>query len=362
MYYKQQTEIEAKTNSDGFTLIELMVAIAIASAVMAGIYSMFIMQQRTQVTEQVVVDMQQTLRAAMYMVERDIRMAGYDPTLNWGFDGINNDVDDGDTDTDEADEQQNDRTLDNFDNDCDGKVDNITPNGDDEAMGIKFAGPHKIRITMDLTEDAAGNVVGDRDYCDPGEKIEYGFANKYDADADGMADLNKGGAAPLGRKRGAENLLSMAEDIQAVAFAYAYNYDNGAPVESLDSQLDTSPGGNVIWAFDSDGDRLLDRILDTNDDGVINAGDTPGGQDLIGAGWETAYVPLTRIRAVRIWLLARSRVALKNYTDTATYIVGDKHIDARDSNRDGVVDGSDKTDNFKRRVLTATIQCRNLGL
>jgi type IV pilus assembly protein PilW len=348
MYYKQQTEIEAKTNSDGFTLIELMVAIAIASAVMAGIYSMFIMQQRTQVTEQVVVDMQQTLRAAMYMVERDIRMAGYDPTLNWGFDGINND---GDTDTDEADEKQTDRELDGVDNDGDTKIDGDDADG--EAMGITVAGPHTIKIVMDTN--------GDRIY-QPSENIGYRFANLYDADADGMADLNKGGAAPLGRANGAGSPQPMAEDIQAVAFAYAYNYDDGAPVASLDNQLDTSPGGNVIWAFDSDGDRLLDRVLDTNDDGVINAGDTPGGQDLIGAGWETAYVPLTRIRAVRIWLLARSRVPLKNYTDTATYIVGDKHIDTRDSNRDGVVDGSDKTDNFKRRVLAATIQCRNLGL
>jgi type IV pilus assembly protein PilW len=348
MYYKQQTEIEAKPNSDGFTLIELMVAIAISSAVMAGIYSMFIMQQRTQVTEQVAVDMQQTLRAAMYMVERDIRMAGYDPTLNWGFDGINND---GDTDTDEADEKQNDRELDTIDNDGDGSIDGADADG--EAMGITVAGPHAIKIVMDTN--------GDRIY-QPSENIGYRFANLYDADADGMADLNKGGAAPLGRATGAGSPQPMAEDIQAVAFAYAYNYDDGAPVDSLDSQLDTSPGGNVIWAFDSNGDRLLDRVLDTNDEGVINAGDTPGGQDLIGAGWETAYVPLTRIRAVRIWLLARSRVPLKNYTDTATYVVGDKHIDARDSNRDGVVDGSDKTDNFKRRVLTATIQCRNLGL
>ena len=227
---------------------------------------------------------------------------------------------------------------------------------DGEALGIVFAGPHAVKMTMDVVDN------NDRMHTSSNEIIRYGFANKYDTDADGMADLNKDGAAPLGRATGAGSLQPMAEDIQAVAFAYAYNYDDGAPVESLDSQPDTSPGGNVIWVFDSDGDRLLDRVLDTNDDGVINAGDTPGGQDLIGAGWETAYVPLTRIRAVRIWLLARSRVPLKNYTDTATYVVGDKHIDTRDSNRDGLVDGSDKIDNFKRRLLTATIQCRNLGL
>ncbi len=351
MFHKQHFATEDRTGSSGFTLIELMVALAIASVVMAGIYSMFVMQQRTQVAEKVVVDMQQTVRAAMYMMERDIRMAGFDPTAAWGVDGIDND---GDTETDEADEQQTDRELDGVDNDGDGSID--AADADGEALGIIFAGPHAVKMTMDIVDD------NDRKHTASNEIIRYGFANKYDTDADGMADFSNGGAAPLGKASGAGSPQPIAQDIQAVAFAYAYNYDDGAPAESLDSQLDTSPGGNVIWAVDSDGDRLLDRVLDTNDDGVINTADTPGGQDLIGAGWETAYVPLSRIRAVRVWLLARSRVPLKNYADAATYVVGNKHIDARDSNRDGVVDGSDKTDNFKRRLLTATIQCRNLGL
>jgi type IV pilus assembly protein PilW len=351
--------LNTSNNHRGFTLIELMVAIAIGSMVLAGIYSAFVMQQRSQISEQVAVDMQQTLRAAIYLMERDIRMAGFDPTRTWGLDGINND---GDADTDEADEQQNDRTLDNSNNDCEGAADDLAPSGDDESMGIKFAGPHKIRLNMDLSTDADGNVVGDRDYCDPGELIEYGFANTYDADGDGVADLNQGGAAPMGRATGAGSLQPMAEDMQAVAFAYAYDYDDGEPPENLDRRLDTSPGGHVIWAVDSDDDKFLDRILDTNDDGVIDGNDTPGGQDLIGMAWEAGYVPISRIRAVRIWLLARTRVPLRNYTDTATYIVGDKHIDARDTNRDGVVNTSDKQDNYKRRLLTATVKCRNLGL
>jgi type IV pilus assembly protein PilW len=333
----------------GFTLIELTVAIAIASAVLAAIYSVFMIQQRTQVSEQVAVDMQQTLRAAMYLVERDIRMAGYDPTRTWGMDGKDND---GDLAFDEADEKQTDRELDTIDNDGDGSIDGADADG--EALGIVSAGPHTIEMTMDLD--------GDRMYTSSNERIRYGFANTYDADGNGIADLNKGSAAPLGRAVGAGSPQPMAEDIQAVAFGYAYDYDAGAPVDSLDRQLDTSPGGNVIWAFDSDGDRLLDRILDTNDDGLIDGKDTPGGQDLTGMGWETAYVPLNRIRAVRVWLLARTRVPLKNYIDTATYVIGDKHIDAQDSNGDGVVDASDKPDNFKRRLLSATIKCRNLGL
>jgi type IV pilus assembly protein PilW len=335
-------------NKKGFTLIELMVAIAIGSIIMAAIYSVFISQQRTQINEQMTVAMQQTLRAAVYLIQRDIRMAGYDPTLIWGIDGVDND---GDAEVDEADEQQNDREFDGIDNDGDGDTDAADVDG--ESLGIISAGPHDIQLIMD--------VNGDRVY-QASEIVSYRFAKKYDADADGLADLGEGGAAPLGRALGAGSPQALAEDIQAFAFAYAYDYDAGAAVGSLNRELDTSPGNNIIWAYDSDGDQLLDRILDTNDDGVIDENDTPGGLDLISTGWETTYVPINRIRAIRLWLLARSRNPVRGYTDTATYVVGDKHIDARDSNRNGSIDGGDQPDKFKRRLLTATVKCRNLGL
>jgi type IV pilus assembly protein PilW len=68
------------TNKKGFTLIELLVAMAVASAVMAVIYSTYRAQLRSHVTQQALIEMQQNARAAMYALERDIRLAGYDPT------------------------------------------------------------------------------------------------------------------------------------------------------------------------------------------------------------------------------------------------------------------------------------------
>jgi prepilin-type N-terminal cleavage/methylation domain-containing protein len=65
--------------NEGFTLTELLVAMAIASIVMASIYSTYMSQQRSyEITEEVTA-VQQNLRAAMYYVEREVRMAGYDP-------------------------------------------------------------------------------------------------------------------------------------------------------------------------------------------------------------------------------------------------------------------------------------------
>jgi len=64
----------------GFTLVELMISMAIAGIVMATMYSSYNSQQKAYVTQEQVSEMQQNLRAAMFHLERDIRMAGYDPT------------------------------------------------------------------------------------------------------------------------------------------------------------------------------------------------------------------------------------------------------------------------------------------
>ena len=67
------------TGNKGMTLIELMVAMAIASVLMAGIYTFYQNQLKSHITQEELVDMQQDARVGMYMMTREIRMAGYDP-------------------------------------------------------------------------------------------------------------------------------------------------------------------------------------------------------------------------------------------------------------------------------------------
>jgi type IV pilus assembly protein PilW len=64
----------------GFTLVELLVAMAISSIVLASVAAAYRTQIRTHATQQMVVDMQQNIRGAMYIMQREIRMAGHDPT------------------------------------------------------------------------------------------------------------------------------------------------------------------------------------------------------------------------------------------------------------------------------------------
>jgi type IV pilus assembly protein PilW len=72
------------TSHKGFSLMELMVAMAIASILIAGIHTFYRSQLRNHVTQEALVDMQQDARVAMYMMTHDIRMAGCDPQHSTG--------------------------------------------------------------------------------------------------------------------------------------------------------------------------------------------------------------------------------------------------------------------------------------
>lgn len=75
------------SKSNGFTLVELLVAMVITGIVSTAIFSTFQSQQKSYLIQEQVAEMQQNLRAAMNMTVRDIRMAGYDPdrTSQAGF-------------------------------------------------------------------------------------------------------------------------------------------------------------------------------------------------------------------------------------------------------------------------------------
>ena len=119
-------------NKNGFTLIELLIAMAITSIVSAGIFTAFQSQQKANMAQSQGVAMQQNLRAGLYVMTRNIRMAGYDPDglegvgiisngtggvgdplslsyyVDFGEDGVDND---GDGVTDEPDENGEGYTL-----------------------------------------------------------------------------------------------------------------------------------------------------------------------------------------------------------------------------------------------------------
>jgi prepilin-type N-terminal cleavage/methylation domain-containing protein len=71
-----------KRDKRGFTLVELMVTLAVSSIALAGIYGVYKAQLKSHVTQNAVVDTQQSLRNTFYIMQRTIRMAGFDPIRN----------------------------------------------------------------------------------------------------------------------------------------------------------------------------------------------------------------------------------------------------------------------------------------
>ena len=270
---------------NGFSLIELMIAMAISTVVGLLIYQVHSRQQKSHVAQQLSVEMQQNLRAAMSFVRREIRMAGYDPAESSG-------------------------------------------------AGIQTAGAGSIGFSLDLN--------GDNTTTDQNESLTYGFTSG-DVDGNGVADS---GALSLMRQDagGTPSTSEIAYDIRAIAFAYAFDHDDGDP----DDQLDTS-GGNVIWAFDADGDGLLDTALDSNRDGIVDTDDIAGGSPLTGPPlFLPSNLPINRIRAVRVWVLARTRFPLRGFSDNETYVVGVQRVTPGD--------------NYQHCQVVDTVICRNLFL
>lgn len=60
-------------------MVELMVVLAISSIVLTLMYQTYTAQLKSHTTQQELVEMQQNMRAALYLIEREIRMAGYAP-------------------------------------------------------------------------------------------------------------------------------------------------------------------------------------------------------------------------------------------------------------------------------------------
>jgi len=96
----------------GFSLIELMAAITISAIVLGAITATFISQIRSYDAQEQINGMQQAARAAMVMITREVRMAGYNTNTTLTFDGITYDTTqirvqanlNGDADTGDADE------------------------------------------------------------------------------------------------------------------------------------------------------------------------------------------------------------------------------------------------------------------
>jgi type IV pilus assembly protein PilW len=220
----------------GFTLVELLIAMAMSSIVLASVVAAYSSQTRTHVTQQLVVDMQQNIRGALYIMQREIRMAGHDPT---GLTGAS----------------------------------------------ILVADDAQLQFQSDDNGD--GDFIDGVDN-DPMEQIRYAMT----------------GGGDLGRQLWNGPLTPLAENIDSINFVY----------------LDGADPPNVLA--------------------------TP-----------VPEINRSEIRSVQITIVARSGQNIPGLfyrkTDDRIY---------RNQQGTIILDKSAVPDTFRRRLLTAEVRCRNLGL
>jgi prepilin-type N-terminal cleavage/methylation domain-containing protein len=65
-------------NNKGVTLVELLVVLVISAFLIGGIYQLFVSQTKAYAVQDEVVEVQQSIRSAMEILLRDLRMAGFD--------------------------------------------------------------------------------------------------------------------------------------------------------------------------------------------------------------------------------------------------------------------------------------------
>ncbi len=182
--YKERIIYQNCWSEHGFTLVEMLIAMAVGAVVMIGVMTAFTTQHKTYLVQDDVVEMQQNLRVALDLITSEIRTAGYDPTGN-------------------------------------------------ADAGIVTATPGRLGFTLDLS--------GDGDTNDANEEITIGFADGDDSEPNGIVDS---GFASVGRNTGTATGIGgsgfqpVAENFYGIEFLYILE-DATQVLNPTTAQLDT---------------------------------------------------------------------------------------------------------------------------
>ena len=306
----------------GFTLVELLVAMALALVVMGMIFRTFKIQQDSYVIQDQVVAMQQNLRSAMYVISRDLQMAGFYSnfdsntfTMDWDDNGASEGI----------------RPLLHA-------GDNVSTGGDDirdntDTIVIVKAGAE--RRALAGTEKADVGVI---------------TLTSRDLDGDGADDLNN-----TGKKYG----LLVKEDLRAADFFEVDSASgNITPPAGLSENYTTGDlicrADVIIYRIDEDAAHPKLRRKNLGDDNgfqVIaeNVDNLQFRYQLSDGTWTNDPAGNQhRVRAIQVFLLGRTSQTNRGWTDPETYVMANVNYAPGD--------------NYRRKLMCTTVKARNIGL
>jgi prepilin-type N-terminal cleavage/methylation domain-containing protein len=322
----------------GFTLVELMVSVAIIGIVMIYVLQTFTSQQRTYVVVDQIAEVQQNSRAVADLLERDLRHAGLMVPESAALCGVDQDAAPDRLYASDADAvDPGDDTSNDFGARLPPAVTNVA------------SGPQNLTVDSLVIEpnppwrpayDSDGDGTDDSDFRVNGGVIVTDLANPVRGAACGTVtailsatslrvDILTGALGPVPLGGGPPQLVAVP----------AHEY-------MVNAQMQLLRDGLVL--VEEVEDLQFALFFDGNDDGVVDPGEYLG--DDVGADYVSGAVNGPDLREARFNLVLRTR----DPDPRQQYSQGQFQ---NTENRAPVVGA----DGFRRRVHTATVLLRNLG-
>ncbi len=337
--------VDKKRKQYGFTLIELIVAVALGIVVLTVIYSTFRSQHDSYYVQNQVSMTQQNIRAALYLITRDVQMAGHYTSLV--DKPYLSDWDDSDTTSDTAirpliylanDVSGFEKVKDNTDvlviiKASDKSRDLVfgesaTP-GNSSTAGLVLTSwddDGKTRDARDLDGDGRDN---DLSYYSGAGHSKYGILVKKDLTRAELFEVDSADNFVFGE--GLTDEYSEGDSIHKLdVIMYAIDNSDPAHPTLVRKNIGTDNSFSVIA---EDIDNLQFEFI-LNDGSIVKNLDA------------LSNIPL--VRAVKVYILARSEKKVKGHIDKDIYEIGS-------------VQNYRPNDGYLRRLLSSTIKTRNIG-
>ncbi len=318
-------------NESGFTLVELLIALVLSIVIVGAVYATFNSQQKSFAVTNQRVDMQQQGRAAMNLLMRDLRMAGYLVPSMKAIRVVNHNIQNGTTPaSDELTVLYGDQAFDGMViQSSTGSPPNTIIVGVKSGGSFSTNGDYTNKNIVLITSDESHSVIrritqvsgsGSTRTIALGNVDSYlsGLTPAFDTTNDNNASYADGSAYVL---------TTRTYDVQSETL-YINDHNDGS---SAGTPRPLAEGAEILQ-FDfhmSDNAILADPTASSH--------------------------TIDQIRAVRIYLLMKNMTQDPDYTDTVSYGLG--------AGNATFTPGSSSTlKNFRRRLLTTLVRLRNFGL
>ena len=371
-----------KISSSGFTLIEILVALAISGIVIAGVLSVFDNSNKSYILQEDIARMQQNVRMAKYYIEKDLRMVGY-RVRNLAFDGqlikpivFKNNLQ-GDAKVYGDSDFLTISYINDDDCDCGTPPGSYRSCADLPQLLLKGEKPPSSSVA-EVKEYLKGNPVPDYGWW--AEACSCGGVD-YKPPKPGFQALI---TSPDGSK---SDIIFVTKVTAQTKTAGNSSLSNSPYLGYSNKQLNTYPDGSIISFFNSNslvtigyyidkgnslrrsiagiGRKVSENIEDVqmafcgdyNGDGSVSLAYDPANPDDAGDDWfdesnlvsgELSDTDMKKVRFIRVTILGRTSKQYRGVTNK----------------RPGIEDhgAAIQTDGYHRRLLSFTVQIRNLGL